>query len=213
MLSGVLKRAPEMLAPVAVVYAQRLSQFGTRPRGVFWKTEEGQRLRFEVLLGAIDADAVGVTVNDLGCGYGALFEFIGDLPAMRGGRYFGYDICEDMVETSRRTIVDGRVWFGQSMTASMDADYSFASGTYNMRIDADEDRWMEYVKASLVHLWSRTRRAMAFNMLSTYGAKRLADLYYADPGPYFDFCMQSLARNVTLLHDYPLPEWTIMVRR
>jgi len=34
----------------------------------------------------------------------------------------------------------------------------------------------------------------------------------ADPRPFFDFCMRELSPNVTLLHDYPLQEWTILVR-
>ena len=73
MVSAVLKRASEILAPIAGIYSHRLGQYGAAPRGVFWKTEEGQRLRFDVLMGAFDAAAEkgGITINDLGCGYGA----------------------------------------------------------------------------------------------------------------------------------------------
>ena len=215
MVSAALKRASQILAPIAALYGQRLEQFGAAPRGVFWKTEEGQRLRFDVLMGVLDAaaDAGGITVNDLGCGYGALFDFLKDLPAMRGGRYFGYDISKDMVQTARRRIDDRRALFVQTMAATRDADYSFASGTYNMCTDTGEAEWMKYVKASLTHLWSRSHKGMAFNMLSSHGKKRLGNLYYSDPAPYFDFCMRKLSKNVALLHDYPLPEWTIIVRR
>jgi len=69
------------------------------------------------------------------------------------------------------------------------------------------------VQASLAHLWTVSRKGLAFNMLSIYGNKRIRDLYYADPRPFFDFCMRELSPNVTLLHDYPLQEWTILVRR
>ena len=216
MVSKVLKRAPELLAPVAAAYTYRLQEYGTEARGVFWKTGEGQRLRFDVLMGVVDEaddDKGGTSVNDLGCGYGAFFEYLKDMPALRGGAYHGYDICEDMVETARRTIGDPRARFQQSLIATRRADYSFASGTFNMNLDVGVGTWEEYVRASLDHLWSMTRKGLAFNMLSIYGNKRIPDLYYADPRPFFDFCMRELSPNVTLLHDYPLQEWTLLVRR
>jgi SAM-dependent methyltransferase len=215
MVSGVLKSAPELLAPIAAVYSQRLEQFGAKPRGVFWRNADGQRLRFDILSAIFDADADkgGVTLNDLGCGYGAYFDYLKDQPPMRDGRYYGYDISEDMVARAKHDVDDPRATFLLSPTPTRDADYSVASGTYNMRMNIDDEPWAEYVRASLTHLWSRSHKGMAFNMLSAYGGKRLSDLYYADPRPYFDFCMRKLSRNVVLIHDYSLDEWTLFVRR
>jgi hypothetical protein len=39
-----------------------------------------------------------------------------------------------------------------------------------------------------------------------------ADLYYADPLFFFEHCRQRFSRRVALLHDYPLYEFTILVR-
>jgi hypothetical protein len=39
-----------------------------------------------------------------------------------------------------------------------------------------------------------------------------ADLYYADPAFYVDQCLSRFSRHVTLLHDYPLYEFTVLVR-
>jgi hypothetical protein len=39
------------------------------------------------------------------------------------------------------------------------------------------------------------------------------DLYYADPARLFDHCKTRFARNVTLLHDYGLYEFTMLVRK
>ncbi len=54
MTSDVLKKAPEILAPIAVAYGQRLMKFGAEPKGVLWKSRDGQLLRFEVLAGILD---------------------------------------------------------------------------------------------------------------------------------------------------------------
>ncbi len=145
MFPTILQRSPEFLAPIAILYGQRLERFGARHLGVLWKNEDGQRLRFEILVRVLEDEgkAGGVTINDLGCGYAAFFDFLEPLPVMRGGRYFGYDICEDMVDAARRRVDDPRVSLLHSLVATRAADYSFASGTYNLKADMGEGEWTE----------------------------------------------------------------------
>ncbi len=38
------------------------------------------------------------------------------------------------------------------------------------------------------------------------------DLYYGDPIFFFEHCRTTFGRHVALLHDYPLYEFTILVR-
>jgi len=58
-------------------------------------------------------------------------------------------------------------------------------------------------------------QGMAFNMLTKYSdADRMRpDLYYADPLFFFDYCKRNFAKNVALLHDYHLYDFTIIVRK
>ena len=51
-------------------------------------------------------------------------------------------------------------------------------------------------------------------MLTTYSDadKQRDDLFYADPLRVFDICKQRFSPRVALLHDYPLYEFTIIVR-
>jgi hypothetical protein len=37
------------------------------------------------------------------------------------------------------------------------------------------------------------------------------DLYYADPAIWVTFCLRRFPRAVTLVHDYPLYEFTMLV--
>jgi hypothetical protein len=55
----------------------------------------------------------------------------------------------------------------------------------------------------------------AFNCLTSYSdAERKRDyLYYADPCALFDLCKRRYSRNVALLHDYGLYEFTLLVRK
>ncbi len=92
------------------------------------------------------------------------------------------------------------------------ADFTFVSGTFNVRLDASDEAWRTYVEETLLELGARSRRGLAFNLLTTYVDWRKEDLFYADPTHFFGFCRENLSRYVTLLHDYPLYEWTIAVR-
>lgn len=213
MAAGDSEGIPEILVPVAERYRRRIARYGAGPRGVFWRNAERQRRRFEVLAAILDDKERGVTVNDLGCGYGALFDFLADLPALRGGRYFGYDICPAMLRAARRRSRDPRAVFIDGPRPTRDADYGFAAGTYNLKHHAADATWNAYVKTSLAELWARTRKGLAFNMLSIDSELRQKDLYYGDPGDFLEFCTRALSPDATLLDNLPLTDWTILVRR
>jgi SAM-dependent methyltransferase len=154
----------------------------------------------------------GVSVNDLGCGYGALFDFLKDAPALVGGRYFGYDISAEMVEAARAAIGDPRAYFLHSHRATETADYSIVAGAYNLCLAADADAWLDLVKESLRSLAAMTRRGLAFNMLSHHVPQKSPGLFYADPAAMVDFCLREIGSGVVLLHDYSPLEWIIHVK-
>ncbi len=60
-----------------------------------------------------------------------------------------------------------------------------------------------------------SEKGFSFNLLTSYSDAHLKKdyLYYANPGFWFDFCKQNFSRNVALLHDYNLYEFTIRVRQ
>ena len=124
----------DLLNLISLVYDHRMGDCGPSANGVYWKNADGQLLRLNILLKAIaPEDLFGpITINDLGCGYGALFDLVRATPMMRSGRYYGYDISPAMVEeASKRHEMDPRAQFIQRPMATEMADYSFVSGTYN----------------------------------------------------------------------------------
>ena len=64
-----------LLSEVAEYYSSRLAQYGETARGVDWNGEESQALRFEQLCMIINT-SMPFSVNDLGCDYGALCDFL-----------------------------------------------------------------------------------------------------------------------------------------
>jgi SAM-dependent methyltransferase len=193
-------------------YEGRLREHGATALGVDWKSESSQMLRFRQLerLWENDPDA---GLIDYGCGYGALAGYV----RSRGhrGPYTGFDISDEMagaaVERSR-SLSDCR-WTSDRRQLQP-ADYAVASGIFNVKLNASDDEWRGYVRRTIADLASLGRRGFAFNALTSYSDadKQRSTLHYADPIDLFDHCRRTYSRFVTLMHDYPLYEFTIFVR-
>jgi hypothetical protein len=186
-----------------------LEREGATPAGVGFPKED-QAVRFAPLLGVVEPGVDRFTVNDLGCGFADLYRFIHEQGLPIGG-YRGYDLSEKMLEVARTRVGDdAELVRGDKLDRA--ADYSFACGIFNSKLDADEAEWLRYMKSVVRDLAEFSTRGFAFNSLTTYVDFREPHLFYADPLEMFDFCKREISPRVTLLHDYPLWEWTMIVR-
>jgi SAM-dependent methyltransferase len=199
------------LSGVADLYSRSLAEHGTVAKGVGWGDEPTHRLRFDKLAQVIEGDAAP-TVNDLGCGFGSLWGYL-DETGRRPARYYGYDISAEMLDEARRALPGEGVELIAESKLRTEADYSFASGIFNVRLETDEASWAEFVRDTLCDLHEHSTRGFAFNVLTSYVDYREEHLFYADPREWLDFCKTELSPRVALLHDYPLYEWTMLVRR
>ena len=205
----------QLLEFVSRVYTYRINECGPVANGVFWRDEDGQILRLEVLMQAIAPEDLNgpIRVNDLGCGYGTLFDLMKAEPMLNGGRYTGYDISPDMVAQAQALHADDpRAQFVVSPVATEVADYSFVSGTYNMSMGANPRLWVDYIKTSLTQLWSKTASTLAFNLLDDQAKTKLDDLFYANKRAFIEHAL-TLSPDVDVIDDYPLDEFTLVVRR
>jgi len=205
--------APSLFDDVAHYYARKLAEHGDTPRGVDWNSEEGQQLRFEQLLKIIDTDA-RFSMLDLGCGYGALVNSLRDGHA--DFEYLGLDVSADMVAAARRRFAgDEHVRFEVGTSVAQPLDYAVASGIFNVRMHRNPEEWATYLDDTLDVLHASSRRGFAFNCLTSYSDpdRQRPDLHYADPCALFHRCKTRYSREVALLHDYGLYEFTILVRK
>jgi SAM-dependent methyltransferase len=203
-----------LLAAVEGYYSGRLREHGPGARGVDWNSEASQELRFEQLLKVCDRAGEGYVLNDYGCGYGALLGFL-----LRQGRavtYRGCDISAEMVRQARmRHAGVPAASFAVAAAPDAVADFTVASGLFNVKLEASEQDWQRYVLDTVDTMDRCSRRGFAFNCLTQYSdpERMRADLHYADPCLLFDRCKRRYSRDVALLHDYGLYEFTILVRK
>ena len=203
----------KMLSGVADLYTKSLAEHGLDPMSVGWRSAEQQQLRFDKLAVVMTGEqSERISVNDWGCGYGAMFDYLNAQLGSRLSNYYGYDISSEMLSAAHQHVTDPRAQFSSAAQVTEVADYSFVSGTFNVRLQTSEADWQAYMETTLRNLASHSRRGFAFNVLTSYVDWKEDHLYYADPTFYFDFCKRHISKYVTLLHDYPLYEWTMCVR-
>jgi len=202
-----------LLDEVAHYYAQKLAEHGPTPKGVDWNSGESQETRFRELCRCVNR-CESFTLNDLGCGYGALVEYLEKQSCDYS--YFGWDIEPTMIKEANRLYGDNiRANFGVSAIPRQIADYSVASGIFNVRQDRADAEWCGFILGTLDVLNEYSLKAFAFNCLTSYSDddKKRGYLYYADPLSMFDHCKRRFGPKVSLLHDYDLYEFTIIVRK
>jgi hypothetical protein len=200
----------EVLDKVERYYSARFVEHGATACGVDWNGEESQTTRFRELL-RVTGDRRSFSLNDFGCGYAALVDFLEG--ESLDFVYTGFDLSRPMIDHARERHPTRAFVLGADELPV--ADYTIASGIFNVKLDTPDDDWTPYVLETIGIMNDRSRRGFAFNMLTSYSdpERRREDLYYGDPAFFFDVCKRSYARNVALLHDYGLWEWTLLVRK
>lgn len=197
-------------------YTGKIKQFGATPQGVDWNGEESQTNRFRQLSKIITAQQ-SFSVVDIGCGYGKYVDFLTD-EGYEAFRYTGYDLSDEMITNARRLhceSADTRFWTIQELSEIETADYAVASGIFSVKMEHTESEWLSYVLNTLDAMHEKSEKGFSFNMLTKYSDKEYMrpDLYYADPLFIFDYCKRNFSKQVALLHDYGLYEFTILVRK
>jgi SAM-dependent methyltransferase len=199
------------LEHVKSYFDKRIQQHGASPRGSDWNSEESQNVRFDQLLKVVEAQSFSLL--DYGCGYGALADYL----VTKGLEvdYYGYDILESAIEAARQVYANQprRSFFTDKSELPV-CDYTVASGIFNFRGEQSFEDWTEYVIGALNEFNQLSRRGFASNFLTKYSdaEKMRPDLYYADPLFLFDYCKRNFSKNVALLHDYRLYDFTLIIR-
>jgi SAM-dependent methyltransferase len=193
---------------MVALYEGRFKDHGVDIRTVGWPSQEQQRQRFKVLLR--DVEVRGKSVLDVGCGFGDLVPFLEQI-AGDDFRYVGIDIVPQLVAA-------GAAKYGARNRAFRTGDFLgmsdlerfdivVMSGALNFRI-ADN---LHYAHTMLRRLHDLSVEVTSVNFLSSYVDFQNPLHFHYVPEDMFRFA-RSLTRWVTLIHDYPLWEFTLQLR-
>ena len=194
-------------------YTTTLGRFGPAALGVDWPSTASQYLRFVQVLKVCDFGG-RFSLNDFGCGYGALLDYLAWRHPEASIDYHGVDIAPSMIEAAQSLWANNKfAHFSVGHACDRVADYSLASGVFNVRLGTPETRWDSYVGAILGNLRRMSGRGFAVNFMLPWDDGHLEDeLYRTLPDQWIAFCRSELGCETELISDYGLREFTLLCR-
>jgi SAM-dependent methyltransferase len=194
-------------------YSQKIIANGPTPQGVDWNSIESQNLRFEVLSNVVNLDEP-FSILDYGCGFGSMLKYFNQ--KYSEFKYTGFDISQQMIDEALKLNSDNpsSQWV-TNLNENYKFDFTIASGIFNVKLETPDIVWLDYIINTLHKLDECSLKGFSFNILTKYSDKEYMKeyLYYADPLYIFNYCKLNFSKNVALLHDYDLFEFTIIVRK
>lgn len=205
-----------ILATVIAFNNKQLLQHGNTPQGVGWNSDLSQTTRFDQIAKILSDESDSFSINDYGCGYGAFLDYL--TSKYNSFEYRGYDVSPSILNNFRERAGALKTKHEYQLYDTKDlieSDYTVASGVFGMKFDFDDSVWNSYIKDTLDRINVKSNKGFSFNMLTNYTDLPDLDseLYYADPCEIFDYCKRNFSKNVSLLHDYSLYDFTILVRK
>ena len=208
---------PSPLDAVSAYYSGTLQRFGAMPLGVDWPNRLNQELRLVQLLKVCDLSAPR-SLNDVGCGYGALRTLLSRRHRRAQIDLLGTDVSPAMVGAARRR------WrhradcaFEVAEGAVRLADYSLASGIFNVKLACPLPEWEALVAGTLDNLMRHSRLGYAVNFIAppapAPGQASPPELYRPPAERWLAHLADTQpGAGVTVLRGYGLPEYTLLVR-
>lgn len=214
---------PEIVENLEQYWTENVERHGWSSKSLDWGSWASMNKRFEILCKILPdhSPETPPSILDVGCGLGNLIDYLSmyyDYP----GSYTGIDISTKMVKAAQehytnsmpsRNPVNFKV---HDMAEPLEEkyDYVIMSGVLTKRIGTSSEQ-RHWASLLLDNCWKATKKAMAFNMLSTFADKgHVAPLDFKyDPADVLSHCMWFLSRNVTLDHTYMPHDFTITVQR
>lgn len=204
-----------ILKGVKEYYTNKITQHGCSPLGVDWNSKDSQYLRFSQLTKIINGKD-SFSVLDYGCGYGEFTNYLLENYNKDDVTLFGYDISDKMINEANSLFGNNKNIIFSTILPNKIFDFVIASGIFNVKLElANNEDWLAYMLQTIHKINDLSQKGFSFNALTKYSDKEFMKdyLYYADPLFLFDYCKQNFSKNVALLHDYNLYEFTIIVRK
>jgi SAM-dependent methyltransferase len=183
-------------------YDYVLNCYGETAEGLHYNSAGSQQTRFRVLREMLPENLHGLSMVDLGCGFGDFLLYLrehGD----EIGRYVGIDLHERMVEVARAR-TGAEILHGDVLADPLpEADWYVCSGALN-NLTQDETR------TAIERCFGAARRGFVFNVL--HGDDRSGTFNYRKPEEV-EAWAADLGAEVKIVDDYMYRDFTAALTR
>jgi SAM-dependent methyltransferase len=192
-------------------YESCFKKHGGTPQGVDWPNVDDLNRRFQVMLD-ICTDKAPVNILDFGCGNGLLCSYLKQTQ-MDNIRYTGLDISQKFIDFCRTTY-PGIPFICSDIaqeSIEIDFDYAICNGTFTEKLDLTFDEMFDFFSKTLITLFKKSKKGIAFNVMSSHVDYRRDDLFHVPHDMMANLLINDLSRHYVIRNDYGLYEYTVYV--
>jgi len=193
------------------LYEKSFLKFGNRPQSTYQNNLKTQHIRYERLINNLRFGRKPESIHDVGSGLCDLHQYLLDKKVSHV--YSGTELVPGMIRASHQKFPDIKIHQRNILSDKVrdSYDYVVLSGTFNKPGGVEKRAWRSHVFSMIRKMHKMSKKAIAFNHLTTHKTFTDPSLFYMDPGNIFNFCVKNLSRFVLVDHSYPLYELTITV--
>ena len=200
---------------ISIIYNKRFQKYLNTPKGVFWNSKLSQDLRLNIILDIIIKGSKSkiVSIADVGCGHGRLFEIIKERNLLDKIEYYGFDINNEFILFCSKNNNFDKVSFEVGTYPSKNVDFVVMSGTYNLTPIDNISFWENYIITNLTNNWKFARKAMIFNCLVKDKREINKTLYYTELSWMQKMCEVNFSNPKIIKHNLLKEDITIILKK
>lgn len=197
-------------------YERCLDAFGAVSKGVDWPNEADLKKRFIVMLDlcAHYLDKNPIKILDLGCGYGALLDYLISSNQLAKYEYHGIDASSKMIDSAiskhpssnfevRDILVD--------QLPQKSFDFVVMNGLFTEKQTLSASEMESFFVSMITAAFQASRYGIAFNVMHFHVDWQRDDLYHL-PFDHMAMLVQKYCgRHLSVRADYGLYEYTVYV--
>ena len=200
---------------ISIIYNERFQKYLNTPKGVFWNSKLSQDLRLNIILDIIveGSESKKVSVADVGCGYGRLFEIIKERNLLDKIEYYGFDINNEFILFCSKNNKFEKVSFEVGTYPSKNVDFVVMSGTYNLTPIDNISFWENYIITNLEFNWKFANKGLIFNCLVNKERKVKNNIYYTELSWMKKICENNFGKTNISKHSLLSEDITINIEK
>ena len=200
---------------ISNIYNKRFDNYNNTPKGVFWNSKLSQDLRLNIILDKILQNKKNekISIADIGCGYGRLYEIIRERNLDNKVQYYGFDINQKLINFCKNNKDFENVEFAVNTCPSKKTDYVVMSGTYNLTPTNNIPLWEDYIIKNLTSNWKLVKKAMIFNCLIKEKREINKALYYTELSWIKKICERNFCDPEVIKHNLLKDDITIILKK